>query len=310
MSVSVSADLRKKVTAWLNSPVKNFEEGLLLLNESGYKPNVYRLICKKEDEFSRDKLRNELSGYLRYFRNPQSPVHEDIEAQEHMDMNGIDVTFKTHKDASGITVTATASSPFPPTVKDVVNTMINLDKEYAEIREERRQSNEDPKSVRRCWHLFDELYTERSKMHRALKDVGERNDLQSIKQRQSICTAIEALSIRMDALYSAIEIYKSTGIEPDNLLFESGGFDPDAVKDVPTKEGFVLADTQEGLFAQKRNIQSRITKHQNMLLYQSTKKKETETPMPAGPKRQEKEEYVAVMLEELAAIDAKMATLK
>lgn len=306
MSVSVSADLRKKVTTWLNSPVKNFEEGLLLLQESGYKPNVYRLICKKEDEFSRDKLRNELSGYLRYFRNPQSPVHEDIEAQEHMDMNGIDVTFRTHKDASGTTVTAVLNT----CVKDVVNTMINLDKEYAEKREERRQSNQDPKSVRRCWHLFDELYSERSKMHRSLKEVGERNDLQSIKQRQSICTAIEALSIRMDALYSAIEIYKSTGIEPDNLLFESGGFDPDAVKDIPMKEGFVLADTQEGLFAQKRNIQSRITKHQNMLMYQSTKKKENGTPMPAGPKRTEKEEYVAVMLEELAAIDAKMATLK
>lgn len=266
--INASNELRNQVSVWLNSKQENFKEGLTFLQASGYKPNVTTLLLRQgESSFTRAKLRNELSGYLRYFRNPTSTVHEDIPAG---------------------------------------NKVEDLESQWQKARNE--EINEYPDVVKRTWYEFSELYTQRSLLHKQLKGVGEANDSQRITQRKGLKTTIEAVSRRMDDLWKAIDSYKANGVVPDEALFKQT-FDPAADSFEKSEKIVELPDTAAELTSLKRNLQSKLTKHSNKLIYQDTKKQHVVNPMPEGPERIKTEKYVSELKSRIDQVNLKLARL-
>lgn len=266
--VNTSNELRNQVSAWLNSKNEDFQEGLALLQQSGYKPNVTTFLLRQgESAFTRSKLRNELSGYLRYFRNPSSAIHEDI--------------------------------PSGNIIKEVEN-------QWRVIREAEIQ--EYPDIVKKAWYEYSDLYTQRSVLHKQLKEVGESNDTQSMNKRKGVKTVMEAISRRIEELWKAIDEYKRTNVLPDGSLFAET-FNPEEIHLVIEKKVPELPDTAAELTALKRNLQSKLTKHSNKLLYQSTKKMDTHNPLPEGPDRIKTEKYVSELKEQIEQVNLKLAQL-
>ena len=263
-----SDELRAQVTDWLNSKKEDFKVGLHLMLQTGYKPNVYKLLLRQGDTvFAKSKLRNELSGYLRFYRNPTAPAHEDI-----------------------------APEPDPNKTKEEA---------YQRLRDD--ESSEYPDIVKRAFYEFSDLYKQRSILHTELKGVGEANDTESMNTRKRIKLTIEAISRRMDDLWFAVDQYKKNETLPSEELFEKP-FDPeeDLDSEDDSKEPFSIPSDPTLLKTLKRNLQSKLTRHSNKLEYQAWKTGETPNPMPAGEKRAKTEAYIAEIKLQIEMVQAEL----
>lgn len=202
-----------------------------------------------------------------------------------------------------------------PNVDDAIHEdeipLVNPEAKFTNI-EELLQS-EYPDSVKKLLSEFRDLYVERSKQHKGLKDVGEANDEKSMAERKRIGLVMDAASRRMDELWKAYEDYQSSGKEPDESLFAEP-FNPEVVVDEEQKENssptpLELPDDMERLKKMSENWRTKIHKAENKLNYQSERKSDKLNPMPDGPKRITQEKRVARLKEEKTAIDTKIAEL-
>ncbi|HBB00724.1 MAG: hypothetical protein A2W86_11775 [Bacteroidetes bacterium GWD2_45_23] len=254
MEVNISVQLREKVAAYINrdSRRKTVDDGIDLLHQTGYKPNVYENFLK--NKFRRDipqKIDRVLRDYLRYPINPNDPDHDDIENEIPSEVN------------------------------------VNIEKVTAEIDQD-FANKEYPDVVKRVLTEYSDLYKQRSILHKELKEIGETNSEDAVARRKTIAASILGVSHRMEELWKSYSAYKDSGIVPSDDLFNKP-FDPDNPSSpVETKKqdtGITLADDIEGLKKQKENWRIKIAKAENKLLYQSEKKLAKENPMPKGPKR-------------------------
>lgn len=254
MEVNISVQLREKVAAYINrdSRRKTVDEGLKLLQQTGYKPNVYDNFL--QNKFRRDipqKIDRVLRGYLRYPITPNDPDHTDSEKEIPAEVN---VNFEKITEEIAV---AGSSKEYPDTVKKVLT-------EYSD------------------------LYKQRSILHKELKEIGETNSDEAVVKRKTIAASILGISHRMEELWTSFSAYKESGAIPSEDLLKTP-FDPQNPvkpdeKKKPSSE-LTLADDLEGLKKQKDNWRIKIAKAENKLLYQSEKKLAKENPMPKGPKR-------------------------
>ena len=71
--------LQDKITAWLNSDIRDFFEGIGLLSQLTINRTLIRNLSKKESKYSREKLANELQKHLK--RLPPISTTQQIEAK-------------------------------------------------------------------------------------------------------------------------------------------------------------------------------------------------------------------------------------
>ena len=266
---TVKTEFRQKAVEWLNSKDRNFDKGLSILKDAGYKPYVVGNFEKNRNRGDiPKKLLAEIRLYIRYCSNPQTdnPIHEDE----------------------------------PPFVDPEQSFETNIEKLL---------SNEYPPLVKQLLTEYRELYTGRSIMHKDLKAVGEQNDEKSTTERKRISTMIDASSRRMDILWPAFEEYQKSGKEPDASLFEKPFDAANVVVATPKVEEFILSDSMDKLKKMSENWRTKLLKAENMLEFQTVRKGTKPNPMPDGPKRIMQEKKIAKLKEEKEAIDLKIAEL-
>lgn len=305
-SINTSEELKKEVIRYMNHN-GDFEEGLSIMRKTGYKPNVCALLTKRGENFqSRAKLRNELGGYLRYFKNPTSAAHDDIDDEK-----------LKNEDTE--------------------------DDKYEKMRAEHRVIKEAPDEIKRLWNDFDDLYVSRSKSHNEMKKLGERNSADICALRKQLKVSIEAMSDKMSSIYAKIESYNQTGVVPaldadenkketiDADYDDADEFKEQKVEETPNKEtkkevkfesgeiteeekkqaldNVVFPATARDLYKMKLNYACRLTRNKNNLIYQSDVKQDKENQMPAGAKRDKKESYVRRLEFVLGIINEKLNEL-
>ncbi|MDR1437392.1 MAG: hypothetical protein LBI65_04655 [Candidatus Symbiothrix sp.] len=258
---------------WLNSKKRDFNTGLNLLKETGYKPHVVTHIENggASDGHAVRALEMELRNCLRDLRKEARTAAATVE-----------------------------EAPQEGTEEFTGNIEKELQKEY-------------PALVKRVLLEFQSLYQSRSILHRELKAIGESNDEESTGKRKRQLTVIEALSHRMDVLWEIFDRYKKDGSLPEDAFFdqpfdpekETAGDQPD-----PGDSGFVLPDDLEELKKLKENLRIKITKAENRLEYQSEKKEEKPDPMPEGPKRAGLLKKIEEMKGQKEAVEYKIVEMK
>jgi hypothetical protein len=278
MGVNTNPQLREKAIKWLNGK-RDFNAGISLLQETGYKPVVASNIARTGEKIhTRQKLENEIRNYTRYFVSPENPLHED-ETPE-LEVND-GVSDKIEKG----------------------NIQKELEKEY-------------PDNVKRVLHEFNDLYQHRSMLHKSLKETGESNDSKAVTERKRIGLSMNAISRRLDDLWAAFELYKKDGTEPSYSLFETP-FDPGAVDEVEETKNeanipktIELPDDLISLKKMKENLRIKILKTNNLLIYQSEKKQKKENPIPDSPKKVELEKRLDELKKQKEAVEYKIVALK
>jgi hypothetical protein len=280
MEVNLSTDIRIEVTKWLNSKNKDLTVGFELMKKTGYKPHVLQILYSNKSR--RDvpaKLENQLRLFLRYYANPQNPIHKD-------ELTDADFYLKHNEDLP------------------VNNQVIFSDKENLDLY---------PESIKNCLLEFRDLYVKRSKLHTDLKKAGEGNTASETKARELYMVKIEAISRRMDELWGCVDQFKKNGFLPSDTIVNNK-LDVTKIKvNKPEKvkeEKFIVGDDVEILKKQSDNWRTKILKAKNRLKYQTDNKQPKENPMPEGPKRIALERRIQKLEKEKLTIDTALAKLK
>lgn len=274
--------LREKVAAWVNGKKRSYAEGISLMEETGYKPNVLACI-KKWGEGTRAlrALDMELRNFLRFVVNPKNSIHQDIDSEGNSKSN------------------LTPEQENEKVLGNIEKELSN--EEYAPI-------------IKQLLTEFSELYKGRSIFHRELKEVGDGNDDVSTGKRSRLAFVIDAMSRRMDILWPAFEAYKENGTLPEQTLFDTP-FDPEKGFEMPKGNSgnpveFVLADNLVDLKKQKENLRIKISKRNNLLMYQEERKCEKENPMPESPRRKKLEKELVELNKNKEAVEFKIVELQ
>lgn len=275
MEVNISVQLREKVAAYINRDFrrKTVDEGLTLLQQTGYKPIVCENFLK--NKFRRDipqKIDSVLRNYLRYPINPNDPDHADIEKGIPAEVN------------------------------------VNFEKVSKEIAES-GTGEEYPEIIKKVLTEYSDLYKQRSILHKELKEVGETNSDAAVAKRKTFAASILGISHRMEELWNSFSAYKESGLIPAEDLLKTP-FDPQNPVQMPEKKNstdLTLAEDMDGLKKQKENWRIKIAKAENKLLYQSERKLAKENPMPKGPKRLTLEKKVEKLKAEKERIEYAIA---
>jgi hypothetical protein len=279
MDVNLATDLRNEVVKWINSKAKDLDKGFELMRKSGYKPHVFQNFIKNRHRHDIPlKLENQLRLFLRYYANPNNPIHQD-EVHDFYQKN------ETPAENTQAGFTQDENLEFYPGL------------------------------IKSCITQFRDLYTQRSKMHNQLKKIGEGNSKKETGERAVIMAKIEAASRRMDELWEYIDAYKKNGYLPSEESVNAGKLDLTTVKakaqvEDTEKSNFVLASDVASLTKQSDGWRTKIVKAKNRLKYQTETRQEKQNPMPEGPKRIKLERRIERLIQEKLIIDTALAKIK
>jgi len=155
-----------------------------------------------------------------------------------------------------------------------------------------------PKIIRRLKYEYSNLYNERSILHKKMGYVPENNSKENMDARAKLLEEMRDLSLTMERIHYFIEIYEKDGTVPQE----------DEVW--PTQKDISLPEDPVQLKKLKKNLQSSISKDNNRLNYQSTRRQEKLLPMPRGPKRHKIELRIKKREAEIQLIEQKLMELE
>jgi hypothetical protein len=271
------ANIKEQIINWFNGP-QDYDQGVALLQEISHKNKVIgKLIRRGGTKGSFEKLVWELNktAGMKNIPAPQKGKTKDkskkIKVKGETSIQGEDGPTKLKYNLIG----DKDLDSYPPEVNRLV-------KEYSS------------------------LYMQRGKKHAAIKRLPEDNSKETIAARVILIEEIKKMSDRMEVLNSAFQGYEKEGFSLDqNFLW------PEAKAAGIGKQATGSPETIEELKAQKKNIQSSITKDRNLLAYGTkTKPKDGKgKPVPEGPKRTTLEKRIAKKETAIKALDQRIADL-
>ncbi len=317
--------LRKQAIAWLKSN-RDFNEGLSILRNSGYRPHIASKIGKWGDnKHSHDKLLNELRNFIKCWNNddPIVGAKDDSESASPFDRENEEMDILTQAKALGFDESVSDSVSNPDTGSYDNNQTVENGNEDS-------YKNEDvqhlPMIIQRLICSFADLYRQRSILHAALSEVPENNDPTNCENRKSICLAIDGISTKMDKLYSLKKLFDNEGLIPEQDLLEKSLLDEvvsdnnilnddDKVNDnlgLDDDKVVVDVDLPESISELKKlrkNSCTKLSRAKNQLLYQQDTKADVEFPLPEGAKRIKISKKVLRLSALIKKIDIQIAKL-
>lgn len=152
------------------------------------------------------------------------------------------------------------------------------------------------------------LYSQIDMIHAALYECGTSNEEKMTAKRKRLLDKRKPLCERADMLYQIKEEYfRTTGAIQKELLdnitelMTAGVEQQPAIADSADKSKIAGMSDLE-LLKRRQTLRSSISKTQNMLQYQSIKKNDQPTPLPAGPKREQYQAKLASLKSEYNSI--------
>jgi len=173
-----------------------------------------------------------------------------------------------------------------------------------------KSGNEEelPEEVKMIIAELSKLTADRVKLHGRMSSI-EGNDESSVKDRKELSNQIESMSNLIEVLYAVKEAYYNDKVLPNLAeLFPVKEEISETGKNEKESE-LKLPATAEALNKMKKNLQNSISKHKNMLEFQTDTKQEIQNPMPDGSKRVKIETQIANKLKIIEAIELKLVEI-
>lgn len=274
---------REAAMTWLNRNPKhrNYDEGVSILVQSGYKKNVADKLQKHgEQPWTVEKLHYCLREMIQMYYNPDDPKFSD----------GDDIDI----------INAESKKTISPDDAETVVKESN----------DKKKVDTMPQIVQVLIRSFSDAYKKRDIIHRKMSQLPETNDEKTVELRAQYSREIDSLSELMDRLYQFKNAYDKDGKLPDKndvdkILIAAKPID---IK-VESSEDKITSMNKIQLQTRHHSLVNQIRRKNNLLLYQSKSKLEKENPMPECPKKVKTESQITKLKDELQKIDYALAKI-
>lgn len=281
----VNTAYRNRVIEWLNQKDPDFYKGVELLEAAGFKPGVLRVLRKQgpNGPQTKERLRYQMSEYA---RSMEQNVPVDSDAELHV-FNGVEAP-TVHEDEG---------ADDKHSIHRAISLMIEGEATY--------EGN-----VSKLLKRYSGLYNNRSNAELDLADLPADNDEDTIARRKLLTQVIDDCTDEMERLYPIWQKYTTEGIEPTEEDLSSEGAEPtdDADDEEEVASSSYDGMSKEELQKLRKSVSTKISRAQNMLLYQTEAKGEVENPLTDPYKIAKYKAKIERLEEDLSAI--KMAIAK
>lgn len=271
----VSKQKREEAINWLNSKSRAFEEGVVILEESGYKPGVVRrLKTIGETPVNREHLVENIRQYLRHLGQEVEDTDADMGV-----INGEEPQVLESEN-------------------DSQDSLITL--------ADKIEAGEKEDFDAKCGELlitYAKAFRQREQCHRMLLEVPEDNTEENVAKRKEISDDIDRLTDKLERIYPLIKNYIDNGVVPS--YEETNEADEENTTDDKTADLDAL--TKDELKRMLKSAKTKILRKTNMLLYQQVTKAEQENPLPECPKRTKYETAIAELQKDVEQLEYAIA---
>ena len=271
----VSKQKREEAINWLNSKSRAFEEGVAILEESGYKPGVVRrLKTIGETPVNREHLVENIRQYLRHLGQEIEDTDADMGV-----INGEEPQVLESEN-------------------DGQDSLITL--------ADKIEAGEKEDFDAKCGELlitYAKAFRQREQCHRMLLEVPEDNTEENVAKRKEISDDIDRLTDKLERIYPLIKNYIDNGVVPS--YEETNEADEENTTDDKTADLDAL--TKDELKRMLKSAKTKILRKTNMLLYQQETKAEQENPLPECPKRTKYETAIAELQKDVEQLEYAIA---
>lgn len=271
----VSKQKREEAINWLNSKSRAFEEGVAILEESGYKPGVVRrLKTIGETPVNREHLVENIRQYLRHLGQEVEDTDADMGV-----INGEEPQVLESEN-------------------DSQDSLITL--------ADKIEAGEKEDFDAKCGELlitYAKAFRQREQCHRMLLEVPEDNTEENVAKRKEISDDIDRLTDKLERIYPLIKNYIDNGVVPS--YEETNEADEENTTDDKTADLDAL--TKDELKRMLKSTKTKILRKTNMLLYQQETKAEQENPLPECPKRTKYETAIAELQKDVEQLEYAIA---
>lgn len=271
----VSKQKREEAINWLNSKSRAFEEGVAILEESGYKPGVVRrLKTIGETPVNREHLVENIRQYLRHLGQEVEDTDADMGV-----INGEEPQVLESEN-------------------DGQDSLITL--------ADKIEAGEKEDFDAKCGELlitYAKAFRQREQCHRMLLEVPEDNTEENVAKRKEISDDIDRLTDKLERIYPLIKNYIDNGVVPS--YEETNEADEENTTDDKTADLDAL--TKDELKRMLKSAKTKILRKTNMLLYQQETKAEQENPLPECPKRTKYETAIAELQKDVEQLEYAIA---
>lgn len=254
----VNTSHRERAIQWLNSKKPDFFEGVSILEQTGFKPGVTRVLRRQGPDGPEvmSRLRYNLLEYARATATAPTPTDTDPDLHVFDGKESPTVTEDSaddkHSIIRAILLSESGSATYTGTVRELLK-------------------------------RYSECYTTRSKAELALADLPEENDEETIEKRKQLLASIDECTDELERLYPLWTKYTTEGVAPTDEELEGDEEDTpldDDDADTTSASGIDYDSMPlEELKKLRKNTTTKISRAQNMLLYSTESKQEVENPL-------------------------------
>lgn len=280
----VNTSFKNRAIEWLNKQKPDFHEGVNLLEQAGFKPGVVRVL-RRQGPNGPETMERLRYNILEYARSMENHTPEDTDAELHVFQGqeastvAEDVKTDKHSIMYAIRLSEDGEAEYFGNVKTLLN-------------------------------HYSEVYKKRSEAEYELTELPEDNDESIIEQRKQLLASIDECTDELERLYPYWVKYTTEGIEPTEEELEGNTPAEEPAEDDEEEDAATSYEgmSKEELQKLRKSVATKISRAQNMLLYQTETKQDVENPLTDPYKITKYNAKIERLSEQLDAI--KMAIAK
>ena len=268
-------EARREAIKWLNvAPAKrNYTQGVLILQKSGYKPQVAALLVRQgEKGWTREKLMYCMREMLQVYYTPDDPRFNDEDV-------------------------------------DVLNEQAgesNIREHQVDVKDVEQQGpsfHKWPKPIQRLMRAYAMAFRQREKANRERAALPDTNDEKVIAMRKVYSDIMEQATGRLEKFWALRTDEEIKAIIDGDSDTDDGDSESDKSSE---GEDLTQMDT-ETLRIRRKSLVTGRTRKENMLKYQTSSRQRRENPMPECPKRMKLERQIEKLTERISKYDYELA---
>lgn len=269
---------RQRAIDWLNGK-RDFNEGVRLLQDSGFKPGVVAKLRKHGENGpdAKARLLHLVRMLVQAWAMPGEQV-DDLDPDTGLD----------------------ASMDAPTVTIDKELRLIDV------IQKDDAGEIELPQNVATVVRKYAAAYRQRDALHKQLAELPEDNSEDTIKKREPILGEIDKCSALMERLYPLYERFQAGSIS-DLSNEDLASLEEESASPVEEKEVDLSDKTKDELMKIQKSIKTRIHRANCQLLYQQDSVADKENPLPPSPAREKYETKIRNLSAELEKVQYAIA---
>ena len=273
---------RQAAIDWLNGK-RDFNEGLSILKQSGFKPGVVRrLETIGDSDVTRMHLRENIYLYLQFIGAEVEDTDADLGV-----INGEQPEVLKQEEPENLSI-------------DEIAVKIEMGEYMA------------PPNVSKCILQYAKCYREREIAHRKMSGVPDTNEDANVEARRKYSDIIDFMTSKMEKIYPLVSKSLATQTELSDKEVEDALTEPapdqseeDGQKD--SAEDEYEEKSKEELQKMLKSAKTKILRKTNLLEYQQETKADKPNPLPDCPKRVKYETEIAKLEKEVEALQYAIA---